>query len=1236
MDIFLKGNLRFVNKVKELTNSFLKKEKQIMNHVSFQKLVLLCLLILTFSNYSFSSHIVGGDTRIEQVSQNNFILKKRLFRFCTGIPYPINLTGKIYDKLTDTLVKTIAVSRVSYHLISFGDTCYSPPGLCVEVYNYSASFTLPNNPNGYYYVYTNGIRNPGLVNLVSGNSVWYCNIPDPAILNGNSNPKFVDYPSDGYLCRGYDKQIDFSCIDLDGDSLVYSLQTPNDIPLGAQGGKPFLPATFNRGYSLSRVFGVNGSCTIDSNTGIVTANPVRLGIYVIAVKCEEYRNGVKIGEVFRDIQYAALNCVVTTFNNDSVCVGDSTQFVSTVATSSRINTWDFGDGTALSNLVSPKHSYVNPGVYQVRHTSKRPRSNCIDSVTLDVVVLPQLIARFNYDTACFGFPIHFSNSSLGSFDKIKWDLGDGYTDSIVTNLRHTYGAPGNYFVELKISNNGFCEQTIQQQITISGKDSSRISMSVCNSYTSPTGKIWNATGVYTDTLLNQNGCDSIVTIDLTIHSTSQTTQIVSVCNSYTSPTGKIWNATGIYTDTLLNQNGCDSIVTIDLTIHSTSQTSQIVSVCDTYTSPSGKIWNATGIYLDTLLNQNGCDSIVTIDLTIHSTSQTTQIVSVCDNYTSPSGKIWNTTGIYLDTLLNQNGCDSIVTIDLTIHSTSQTTQIVSVCNSYTSPTGKFWNATGIYLDTLLNQNGCDSTVTIDLTIHSTSQTTQIISTCNGYTSPSGKSWGSSGIFFDTLTGKYGCDSIIKYHIITFRRSMGMPIVLNLCDSFVLPGTGKKIFQSGVYIDTVPSNNGCDNYVRYFLTIQASNNSIMNASTCDTYVSPSGKVWNTSGVFTDTLSNQNGCDSIVTINLTIHSKNQTTQIVSVCNSYTSPTGKIWKVTGIYSDTLSNSNGCDSIITIHLTVNHTSFSSITASVCDVFVSPSGNIFSVSGIYKDTLQNSVGCDSIVSINLTVNHIAIKTITVSVCDSFVSPSGIVWTTSGYFNDTLKSISGCDSIVVYDLTVNKCKFTFIKRSSCDSLVYNGVVYSSSQTIVDTLPIRTGCDSIITCEIELTSTPVLSILTSVNIGYQGEEMVMEVGGAAYYEWENGSFDSIRNVDLSSVSQMYCVRGYNSPTCFLDTCIEIEVKQSANIFAPNTFTPNNDGVNDCFSPVLVDVDRENYVFQIFNKWGEEVFFTTELDQCWDGSRAGQTLKSDIYVWKVTCVSEQNNLPMENQGHIFLKM
>ena len=1036
MDIFLKGNLRFVNKVKELTNSFLKKEKQIMNHVSFQKLVLLCLLILTFSNYSFSSHIVGGDTRIEQVSQNNFILKKRLFRFCTGIPYPINLTGKIYDKLTDTLVKTIAVSRVSYHLISFGDTCYSPPGLCVEVYNYSASFTLPNNPNGYYYVYTNGIRNPGLVNLVSGNSVWYCNIPDPAILNGNSNPKFVDYPSDGYLCRGYDKQIDFSCIDLDGDSLVYSLQTPNDIPLGAQGGKPFLPATFNRGYSLSRVFGVNGSCTIDSNTGIVTANPVRLGIYVIAVKCEEYRNGVKIGEVFRDIQYAALNCVVTTFNNDSVCVGDSTQFVSTVATSSRINTWDFGDGTALSNLVSPKHSYVNPGVYQVRHTSKRPRSNCIDSVTLDVVVLPQLIARFNYDTACFGFPIHFSNSSLGSFDKIKWDLGDGYTDSIVTNLRHTYGAPGNYFVELKISNNGFCEQTIQQQITISGKDSSRISM--------------------------------------------------------------------------------------------------------------------------------------------------------------------------------------------------------SVCNSYTSPTGKFWNATGIYLDTLLNQNGCDSTVTIDLTIHSTSQTTQIISTCNGYTSPSGKSWGSSGIFFDTLTGKYGCDSIIKYHIITFRRSMGMPIVLNLCDSFVLPGTRKKIFQSGLYIDTVPSNNGCDNYVRYFLTIQSSSKSITNATACDSYVSPSGKVWNTSGVFTDTLSNQNGCDSIVTINLTIHSKNQTTQIVSVCNSYTSPTGKIWKVTGIYSDTLSNSNGCDSIITIHLTVNHTSFSSITASVCDVFVSPSGNIFSVSGIYKDTLQNSVGCDSIVSINLTVNHIAIKTITVSVCDSFVSPSGIVWTTSGYFNDTLKSISGCDSIVVYDLTVNKCKFTFIKRSSCDSLVYNGVVYSSSQTIVDTLPIRTGCDSIITCEIELTSTPVLSILTSVNIGYQGEEMVMEVGGAAYYEWENGSFDSIRNVDLSSVSQMYCVRGYNSPTCFLDTCIEIEVKQSANIFAPNTFTPNNDGVNDCFSPVLVDVDRENYVFQIFNKWGEEVFFTTELDQCWDGSRAGQTLKSDIYVWKVTCVSEQNNLPMENQGHIFLKM
>jgi gliding motility-associated-like protein len=51
--------------------------------------------------------------------------------------------------------------------------------------------------------------------------------------------------------------------------------------------------------------------SIDPQTGIISAQPPNLGVYVFAVRVQEYRNGVKIGEVRRDIQYQVVNCLVT-------------------------------------------------------------------------------------------------------------------------------------------------------------------------------------------------------------------------------------------------------------------------------------------------------------------------------------------------------------------------------------------------------------------------------------------------------------------------------------------------------------------------------------------------------------------------------------------------------------------------------------------------------------------------------------------------------------------------------------------------------------------------------------------------------------------------------------------------------------------------------------------------------------------------------------------------------------
>jgi gliding motility-associated-like protein len=73
----------------------------------------------------------------------------------------------------------------------------------------------------------------------------------------------------------------------------------------------------------------------------------------------------------------------------------------------------------------------------------------------------------------------------------------------------------------------------------------------------------------------------------------------------------------------------------------------------------------------------------------------------------------------------------------------------------------------------------------------------------------------------------------------------------------------------------------------------------------------------------------------------------------------------------------------------------------------------------------------------------------------------------------------------------------------------------------------------------------------------------------------------------------------------------------SIFVPNTFTPNNDGVNDTFYAVTEDECWLTWNLQIFNRWGGIVWETSLVNDFWQGqSRSGHWLVPDgVYVWKI---------------------
>ena len=246
---------------------------------------------------------------------------------------------------------------------------------------------------------------------------------------------------------------------------------------------------------------------------------------------------------------------------------------------------------------------------------------------------------------------------------------------------------------------------------------SSLSVTTCNSYTSPGGSVLTTTGIYGDIITNAAGCDSIITTDLTILASTTSSATITSCNDYVSPSGNILTINGIYQDTIPNAAGCDSIITTDLTVLAGSYSSVTILSCGNYISPSGNVLTITGIYQDTIPNAAGCDSIITTDLTVLAGSYSSVTILSCGNYISPSGNVLTITGIYQDTIPNAAGCDSIITTDLTISSNSTSNLTITSCVEFVSPSGNFvWTSTGIYQDTIPNVGGCDSIITIDLTI----------------------------------------------------------------------------------------------------------------------------------------------------------------------------------------------------------------------------------------------------------------------------------------------------------------------------------------------------------------------------------------------------------------------------------------------------------------------------------------------------------------------------------------
>ncbi|MCC5922830.1 MAG: gliding motility-associated C-terminal domain-containing protein [Crocinitomicaceae bacterium] len=81
----------------------------------------------------------------------------------------------------------------------------------------------------------------------------------------------------------------------------------------------------------------------------------------------------------------------------------------------------------------------------------------------------------------------------------------------------------------------------------------------------------------------------------------------------------------------------------------------------------------------------------------------------------------------------------------------------------------------------------------------------------------------------------------------------------------------------------------------------------------------------------------------------------------------------------------------------------------------------------------------------------------------------------------------------------------------------------------------------------------------------------------------------------------------------DTVIINVLSPCETVFVPTIFSPNGDGKNDFFC--VLDDCLASGTIQVFNRWGELVFETSDITQCWDGTHKGVNVNSGVFVYQI---------------------
>jgi gliding motility-associated-like protein len=288
----------------------------------------------------------------------------------------------------------------------------------------------------------------------------------------------------------------------------------------------------------------------------------------------------------------------------------------------------------------------------------------------------------------------------------------------------------------------------------------------------------NQSGTYSVTVTNECGTQ-IDDINITLDGTIESAITASICEGESFVLNdETYTESGTFVQNLTSVEGCDSNLIILLEVFQNTTSFLEATICEGEVFElNNETYTSAGTFVQNLANGNGCDSLLSLSLNVLPTFESTIEETICEGEVYDwNGTLLDEEGIFQETFVATNGCDSTITLNLSVNDLSEEVINASICEGEAYElNGNTFTETGLYTQLFSDVNGCDSIVLLDLEVQTTVfDTLNAVISDNRVFELNGSIYSETGIFTQTLISENGCDSLLLLNLTVVSDDIYFP------------------------------------------------------------------------------------------------------------------------------------------------------------------------------------------------------------------------------------------------------------------------------------------------------------------------------------------------------------------------------------------------------------------------------------------------------------------------------